>query len=305
MYRSVIYLPNICASCDGSLDKAEQDLKFFHPAFYCNRSQELGHLTLACQAPHCLTKFSDIKDLKNHSIRNKHVTLNCGIAGCNAALTASSVNIAEHYLEQHPEISGLPCVKCELSFKVMEELASHCRITGHAGFVCRFPGCGAECIHYTDLKRHQLIHKRKTTTYPCAHCRTYRGTRGFKRKDHLVQHMRNYHRMEDYTPINGVCRERGCHFRYITLGSLTEHMLEVHHSLTYVCREANCDRVGMNGFENDKDLKSHVKSDHISAYQCTQSGCDRIGSNGWKRKRDMVKHIEKVHGVSVDPQNIR
>ena len=133
----------------------------------------------------------------------------------------------------------------------------------------------------------------------------YRGTRGFKRKDHLVQHMRNYHRMEDYTPINGVCRERGCHFRYITLGSLTEHMLEVHHSLTYVCREANCDRVGMNGFENDKDLKSHVKSDHISAYQCTQSGCDRIGSNGWKRKRDMVKHIEKVHGVSVDPQNIR
>ena len=172
MHRSVIYLPNTCASCDGSLDKAEQDLKFVHPTFYCNRSQELGHLTLACQAPRCLMKFSDIKDLKNHSIRTTHVTLNCGIAGCNAALTASNVNIAKHFDEQHPDISHHPCAKCELSFNLISELGRHCENTGHAGIACRFPGCGAECIQVKDLKRHQLIHKRRTTTYPCAHCRT-------------------------------------------------------------------------------------------------------------------------------------
>lgn len=81
-------------------------------------------------------------------------------------------------------------------------------------------------------------------------------------------------------------------------------MREVHQSLIYVCLNVNCDRVGMNGFENDKDLRSHAKKDHISEYQCKQPGCDRVGSNGWKRKRDMVKHIEKVHGVSFDAQNI-
>ena len=134
---------------------------------------------------------------------------------------------------------------------------------------------------------------------------SYRGKDGFKRKDHLVQHMRNYHKMEDYAPINGVCRESYCYFRYIALDGLAKHMLETHHSSPYVCREPNCDRVGMNGFENVKDLKAHEKDTHVSEFQCTQSTCDRIGNNGWKRKRDMVKHLQKAHGISVDAQNIK
>lgn len=134
--------------------------------------------------------------------------------------------------------------------------------------------------------------------------RSYRGNGGFKRKDHLVQHMRNYHRMENDAPINGLCGERRCWFSYTSLDGLQKHMLEAHQSSPYVCREPNCDRVGMNGFENKKDLKAHGKNDHISPYQCTQSGCDRVGNKGWKRKRDMIKHIEKVHGVSVDAQTI-
>ncbi|KAG4410915.1 hypothetical protein IFR04_015946 [Cadophora malorum] len=88
------------------------------------------------------------------------------------------------------------------------------------------------------------------------------------------------------------------------MDGLTTHMLEAHHSLPYVCREPNCDRVGMNGLENNKGLKAHCKNDHISPYQCTQSGCDRIGNKGWQRKIEMIKHLQKAHGVSVDAQTI-
>jgi general transcription factor IIIA len=54
----------------------------------------------------------------------------------------------------------------------------------------------------------------------------------------------------------------------------------------------------MKGFENEKDLKTHVKKDHVSPFQCEQPDCDRKGNNGWMRKRDMLKHMKKAHGIS-------
>ncbi|CAG8958115.1 hypothetical protein HYFRA_00000461 [Hymenoscyphus fraxineus] len=297
---SLVYLPNECASCDGSLDKSEQDLSFVNPTFYCNRNQEHSHLTIACQVSGCLEKFSDFQDLKKHSLRTRHRSLNCSITGCNAALSASSPDTAKHLKEHHPNSSQYTCVKCGRGFGRDNAFRIHCQMTGHAGAVCQFPQCDTECIRFKDLSRHQLIHKKRNLTYPCTHCRTYRGSNGFKRKDHLVQHMRNYHRMEDYAFVKGYCLERSCYFRYTCSSDLTAHMLEAHHSSAYVCDKPNCDRVGMNGFENKKDLNSHLKKDHISEFQCTHPGCDRIGSNGWKRQRDMVKHMEKVHGRSVD-----
>ncbi|CAG8972204.1 hypothetical protein HYALB_00010983 [Hymenoscyphus albidus] len=280
---ALIYLPNECASCDSSLDKSEQDLNFVNPTLYCSRNQEHSYLTIACQVSGCLEKFSHLQDLKKHYSSTRHSSLNCSITGCNAALSASLPNIAKHLKEHHPNSSQYTCAKCERGFKNDQDLSNHCRTTDHAG---------------SDLRRHQLIHKKRKLTFPCTHCPTYRGSNGFKRKDHLIQHMRNYHRMEDYASVRGRCAICWV-FKYTSSSGLTDHMLDAHHSSTYVCYKPDCDRVGMNGFENKKDLNSHLKNDHISEFQCQHPGCDRIGSNGWRRRRDMVRHIEKVHGSGV------
>ena len=75
-------------------------------------------------------------------------------------------------------------------------------------------------------------------------------------------------------------------------------MLYDHNSSAYVCQHDGCDRVGLNGFENEKDRKSHIKKDHPSPFQCGTPGCDRVGKKGWMRERDMVKHVKKAHGIS-------
>ena len=85
---------------------------------------------------------------------------------------------------------------------------------------------------------------------------------------------------------------------------LTEHSLEKHNSLPYPCSWKNCDRVRLNAFGNDKDLKTHVKKDHVSPFQCENAGCDRKGSNGWLRKAAMIRHMKKAHGTKAQVTDV-
>jgi general transcription factor IIIA len=82
------------------------------------------------------------------------------------------------------------------------------------------------------------------------------------------------------------------------LDELANHKQTQHNSAAYVCEMENCDRIGMNGFENVKAMKLHLKKDHPSPFQCERPGCDRVGKKGWMRERDMVKHMKKVHEIS-------
>jgi len=102
----------------------------------------------------------------------------------------------------------------------------------------------------------------------------YRGDNGFKRKDHLRQHIRNYHHID----VDG---DQG-----VNSGPIM-----------HPCPFEGCDKTGFNAFDNLKLLKVHLKKDHPSPYQCSYPGCHRIGTNGWMRERDMVKHMKKDHDV--------
>ena len=158
----------------------------------------------------------------------------------------------------------------------------------HTAYACRFPDCGSGAARLTDLLRHQLTHISSVARHPCPHCRRYfepslyfrleadwnrhRGTNGFKRKDHLRQHIRNYHHIE----------ADGSQFG----------------PLTFECPREDCDRIGSTAFEGKKLLQLHLRKDHDSPFQCPQPGCDRVGTKGWMREFDMVKHVNKVHGVN-------
>ncbi|KAM3076443.1 hypothetical protein ACMFMG_007259 [Clarireedia jacksonii] len=138
-----------------------------------------------------------------------------------------------------------------------------------------------------------------------ANLRRYRGNNGFKRKDHLRQHISGYHKIEaphvgDIGNSRFRCRLQVCRWKYReqnlrSLDDLTEHMRTQHNSSAYVCDKPSCERVGQNGFGTKKDLQAHIKKDHPSPFQCPHPGCGRVGSNGWLREKDMKKHIAKFH----------
>ncbi|KAH3971978.1 hypothetical protein HBH98_002690 [Parastagonospora nodorum] len=67
-------------------------------------------------------------------------------------------------------------------------------------WTCEISGCtsSANFTRLADLQRHQsTVHGMGTPEFPCtvAHCNRV-GDKGFTRRDHLVEHLRNFHHMD-------------------------------------------------------------------------------------------------------------
>lgn len=141
------------------------------------------------------------------------------------------------------------------------------------------------------MNRHYLNHQSEAKRYPCPHCKKYKGKFGFKRKDHLTQHLRGYHHIgEDEVSRNTgrSCTHPDCHsYRGI------------------VCSDGySFWRIGQgyssgpeeHAFAKASEWMKHMRSEHNeSLFPCPVPGCDRVGGKGWFRERDMVKHVAKVH----------
>ncbi|KAF4611365.1 hypothetical protein G7Y89_g15648 [Cudoniella acicularis] len=294
-----IYLRTTCATCDAPLTSENSDSDLF-----CSRSKARDHLPLICEEWFCGFKFRSLTELIHHSRVTNCKSLYCAVPTCHEPLNSS--DILHHFRNNHAEIR-YSCAECQENFEDQQQLEIHTSSTMHAAYVCQFPDCGSESTRYSDLLRHQLTHKTNVPRYPCTHCRKYRGSNGFKRKDHLRQHIRNYHRIDDLPQGSKFfvfgCQAEACKYRWNgelrSPEQLANHMREHHQTLVYVCKYAGCDRVGMNGFDTEKLLKMHLKKEHPAPYQCPHSGCDRVGLKGWMRERDMVKHMKKVHEITA------
>jgi len=174
--------------------------------------------------------------------------------------------------------SGFVCLECSLRFRNKSALNSHARQALHSPWVCK---CGKTFSRLDDLKRHANSYKR-TTKHPCPYCSKFRDERAFPRKDHLAQHIRNYHHIEDDSadgpPELYCCHYKDCSYhtanrqfarRGPTLNSrskLTKHLREAHNESPFPCPETGCHRVGSQGYFRKKDLIQHQKNQHPLSY---------------------------------------
>jgi len=285
----LIYTRNTCATCAAPLDRSQEDLGIHEPEIYCTRSTAAGHLPLIC-IDSCGLKFHSVNELKKHSDIHRHDAYQCAVPTCQQAVRHTTISWHLKQIHQHIKWN---CAQCGDPFENPSYLDNHGWVRNHVAYKCQYPECGSTASGIGELRRHQLIHKKKAPRHPCPHCRTYRGNDGFKRKDHLNQHIEGYHKINVIK--NYHCSQGRCWNTHKGLDAFVQHCLDVHHSLPFVCKVAGCDRVGMNGFDDDKRFKLHQKNDHPSPFQCAHPGCDRIGSNGWLRKRDMIKHVQRLH----------
>ncbi|KAH0551416.1 hypothetical protein GP486_007369 [Trichoglossum hirsutum] len=177
----------------------------------------------------------------------------------------------------------LNCHECGYQSDTHYELSLHAHRTGHAPYRCQFPGCLSVFSSHDTMIRHQTKHNDEATRYSCSYCRKYRGPNGFKRKDHLRQHVLNYHHINEpsgnrYEVLYGfgACPRAGCteyRDRYVhpmpfkKKSEYTEHMRKVHNESPFPCDAPFCDRIDGKGFFRAIDLRKHKAKKHTEDAQ--------------------------------------
>ncbi|KAF0328140.1 amp-binding enzyme protein [Colletotrichum asianum] len=237
--------------------------------------------------------------LGDHARHRGHYAYQCNTAGCEERF----VTVAEReghqrrpHLEGHRRLETshpFSCAECKEVFNSKAKLQQHANEAQHSPFACV---CGRKFARLDVLNRHLDSLGNEMPKYPCSFCKKHRGNNGFKRRDHLVQHIRGYHKFEaeeklgDILPsrrgkygIPPVCPYPGCEFHrgdffkdlsaeeqrstkpFSTQAEYTKHMKEAHDFTPFPCNVAGCIKTGKKGYSREKDLINHRKKEHSEA----------------------------------------
>ncbi|KAL1630347.1 hypothetical protein SLS56_005022 [Neofusicoccum ribis] len=213
----------------------------------------------------------------------------CSMPGCTFTSTWK-YGIVWHIRNAHLELRT--CCQCQQIFQDTGALGRHASETGHASFACAMENCEKTFSRYDVLQRHVRTHRTNVQRFTCPHCRRHRGADGFKRKDHLTQHLRNYHHIgvdnfDQYLAHQRSCPHEGCpDWRPTKSG--------------WGRRSHVTDRRG-HAFNKSSDYIAHMRKVHSeSDFPCTEPDCDRVGQKGYFRMRDLLKHKLKAHGIPIE-----
>ncbi len=84
------------------------------------------------------------------------------------------------------------CVECGVSLLTKADLLRHAKEYPPQPYAC---DCGSAFSRLYVLNRHLRAFNFNTPQYPCKYYKRHRGQDGFRRLDHLRQHIRNHHHM--------------------------------------------------------------------------------------------------------------
>ena len=180
--------------------------------------------------------------------------------------------------KMHP--NTFKCDECMFVGSSAYELGLHALDEGHLSFVCKHEGCEKKFARLDTYQRHGRVHREDAKRFPCKHCKKYRGRNGFKRKDHLTQHIRNYHHIGEDDQVASF------HRKWCPKKDCTESKpVGAHPKDTGI-------------FPSWKEWVKHVRTVHDeSEFSCPQPGCDRVNGKGYFRPADLRTHLRKVHGM--------
>jgi hypothetical protein len=255
-------------------------------------ANEANHLSFACGE--CSARFGTVCEFEAHQLNTGHAAFACTLdkrwspsGKCNECYHSWSM-LAQHQNDpqfwRHLKRSNL-CAQCGALFRTDAGLTRHAVKEIHGAHQCSVEGCNSSFTREADRLRHEIQHSTdEHPKYPCPHCHRHRGVKGFKREDHLTQHLRNYHNIEPerghfgmvYACSHSGCpehREGGWTYRAVdddgypfkTLAERTKHLKEVHDESKFPCPVPFCDKVGGQGYVRKGDLVKHIKAKHPKA----------------------------------------
>ncbi|KAH7132201.1 hypothetical protein B0J11DRAFT_521071 [Dendryphion nanum] len=203
----------------------------------------------------------------------------CPLQPCDFTFIYRNTEYFLHLRKAHANV--YTCNFCQKHFSSQYRLSYHVERSGHAAIHCHHDGCGRVFSRADTYQRHLRTHQKDAQRFPCTYCKKYRGENGFKRKDHLRQHVRNYHHIEDV--------ESGT-------------QLLLNSSRKYACPCMACPQYRQNPFRGPfkkfSEYMAHMKSVHNeSDYPCPEPNCERVDGKGYFRKADLRTHLRKIHGT--------
>ncbi|KAK6071888.1 hypothetical protein SCUP515_07672 [Seiridium cupressi] len=222
----------------------------------------------------------------------------CFFEGCCSQAFTSTEHRNGHdekhlHSEARYQVEGdhpLACIECGEISPSRAQLQAHANLKQHSPFQCI---CGKKFARLDVLHRHFDSYGRDMPKFPCTFCKSHRGKLGFRRRDHLVQHLRGYHKFDleeiyNISPSNRtpklqnwpVCPHPGC---------------ESHRpsSFRYLSDELQLEEAP---FKKQSDLSKHLKVVHDETpFPCNFPGCDKAGGKGYVRQKDLMKHHAAKH----------
>lgn len=169
---------------------------------------------------------------------------------------------------------GHQCIECTQSFSTKTALDLHGSQLGHSPYACT---CSGRFSRSDVLARHVKSKEVGQPQYPCHFCNRHQGETAFRRRDHLTQHLVQYHKHDPASNIQAppsgfasvpTCPHLECfpsQWSFTTNAGYYRHMRSVHKETPFECTVPNCDRVGAKGYFREKDLSNHCRSKHADA----------------------------------------
>ncbi|KAI1388505.1 uncharacterized protein F4822DRAFT_443440 [Hypoxylon trugodes] len=196
------------------------------------------------------------------------------------------------HASDHYPIQMLPpfaCVECNKEFGTRQELNKHAETKQHRCCQC---SCEALFARTDALDRHCSYFGKDNQDFPCRFCKNHRGSHSFRRRDHLVQHLRGYHKFDQEEVRKASPRERrGGTFQ----GCCPYPYCELHRDeeLTFL----------QNPFQKPSEYSKHLKDFHkVTPFPCPVSECERTGPKGYISGKGLEKHLIQQH--SEDTQSL-
>jgi uncharacterized Zn-finger protein len=215
----------------------------------------------------------------------------CLFPSCNFQ-SERQYGLREHMRNEHLEL--LQCHECNKNYSSFSQVEIHAFSEDHAAFICPSEGCVSTFSRIDVFKRHLIGHREDVKRFSCNYCKKYRGKNGFKRKDHLTQHLRNYHHIGEDSTTN-VFQGDSCPYK--DCESYREGAFFNDGSKTW--------NFGNHAFKRSPDYIAHMRKVHNeSPFPCSVSGCDKVNGKGYFRKRDLTKHQQKKHGEFLEGMDV-
>ncbi|KAI1640623.1 hypothetical protein F4809DRAFT_662902 [Biscogniauxia mediterranea] len=242
----------------------------------------------------------------NHGHGNDEAAHEAGTNSTASGMSHTGAATLEYLRLSHPFLS-----ECGLEFDSQWELYEHehsLHAQGHCIadrrlFKCK---CGQKFVRLFTLERHIESFQKSMPEYPCDECDTYKGNKGFPRKDHLVQHLRVFHK---YEPAQLEARFPPRKSRVLAVS---------------VCHIKSCEYYRGDGFQDQdlswqekertrpfakqSDYTAHMKKEHDwSPYPCDFPGCKKVDGKGFFSLTALRKHRDEQHpGMApLDPRIVR
>ncbi|KAI1396772.1 hypothetical protein F4819DRAFT_491202 [Hypoxylon fuscum] len=154
-------------------------------------------------------------------------------------------------------IPAFSCAGCLEAFTNNNDLRKHGEKKGHSPYGCI---CGTKFTRLDALNRHVTSQSRVAPQYPCEYCYNHQGENGFRRRDHLTQHLKVYHKIET---VDKLTQGRSKKSKLSTIAvTPTASEAAMPPWPPFQCPVPDCPKMGYDGYLRKVDLDEHMAMMH-------------------------------------------